>query len=67
MKNFDLGFGLGAAVALAVGAWIVFCSDSPAPPKQQTIETDIPVTETVCVEATENYCKRYETRRILRE
>lgn len=31
------------------------------------VKTEVPTTETVCVQPAEGYCKRYETRRILRE
>lgn len=46
---------------------VMVCVTRSGPAERPQVKTEVPTTETVCVEATETYCKRYETRRILRE
>lgn len=55
-------------VLLLINIVAVFATrPGPTVAERLQIKTEVPTTETVCVEATETYCKRYETRRILRE
>lgn len=64
-KEILLSVALGAVFVALLFCLLAIIATRPA--ERLQIKTEVPTTETVCVEATEAYCKRYETKRILRE
>ena len=64
-KEILVSVALGAVFVALLFCLLAIIATRPA--ERPHVKTEVPTTETVCVEATETYCKRYETRRILRE
>ena len=56
-----------AAVLMVVMLIGQFTSGGDKTEVRARFEITVPVMETVCVESADGYCKRYETRRIVRE
>lgn len=55
-------------VLLLINIVAVFATrPDPTVTERPQVKTEIPVSETVCVEEAETYCRKYISRRILRE